>query len=95
MIFTEALFRLFLFWSDIHKSTRDNLSCEVLDFAGLKFYEATGEGKEGIIFTTLDIFSRVELGATLTDDDVASRNSLIAENLNTKTFRNRITAKGG
>lgn len=93
-IVSLLLLRLFL-WKDVHERTRNNLAGEVFDLFSLEFYETTGQSKEGIILPTLDVFSRMELRPALSDDDVAGRNGLIAEDFDAKTLGDRITAKGG
>ena len=44
-----------------------------------------GQCKQGVVFTHTDILAGVELGATLTNDDVAGDNSLTTEFLDPET----------
>lgn len=85
----------FLFWEDIHERARNNLAGEILDLFGLEFYETRGQGKEGIVFSLLDVLAGVKFGPTLADDDVADRNRLVSENLDAEALGNRVTAEGG
>jgi len=89
------LLSLLFLGNNVHKGTRDDLAGKILDLAGLELDETVHHGKEGVIFTPLDVFARVELGAPLADDDVADSGDLVAENLDSETLGNGITAEGG
>lgn len=95
VFYSERSLDLLLGWEYVHEGSGNDLTSEVFDLFGLEFYETVGQGKEGIIFTALDVFPGVKLGATLADDDVSSRNGLVAEDFDTETLGNRVTAKGG
>ena len=81
--------------SDINKRAGNDLASEIFDLFGLEFYETVDHGKKGVILATFDVLSGMELGATLTDDDVANRNGLVAIDFHAETLGNGITAEGG
>ena len=57
-----------------------------------EFHNAVAESEEREIAAAADVFARVELGAALTDDDVAGENALAAIFFNTQILRIAVAA---
>ena len=69
------------------RSGRNDIDeCSVLRAFDSKLYIAVGFCKQGVILATTYVITRVELGATLTHDDVTGYNHFTAEFFDAETL---------
>eukprot|EP01022_Parablepharisma_sp_SALTPOND_P018533 TRINITY_DN30366_c0_g1_i1.p1 TRINITY_DN30366_c0_g1~~TRINITY_DN30366_c0_g1_i1.p1 ORF type:complete len:133 (+),score=10.40 TRINITY_DN30366_c0_g1_i1:220-618(+) len=68
-------------WS-LHRGHVDNSTTAT----GTKLDVAVAQGEQGIVTTTADPVTRVEVGAALTNNDLASVDKLTAETLHAETL---------
>lgn len=68
-------------WS-LHRGHVDNSTTAT----GTKLDVAVAQGEQGIVATTADPVTRVEVGAALTNNDLASVDKLTAETLHAETL---------
>jgi len=61
----------------------------------LKFDDTVNLGKQCVVLATADIGAGVEMGATLTHDNIAGTNHFTTEALDAKAFGNRVSAVTG
>src|SRR5690349_14818963 len=57
-----------------------------------EFHDAVRERKECVVLAQADVLARIELGAALTDQNVARENLLTTEALHTEALRVRVAA---
>lgn len=68
---------------------------EAYHLLGLEADNARNKGDESVISAFHDIFPGMELGSTLTDENISGMSDLSSEKFHTEPLRSRITTEGG